>query len=846
MRLESSRAALRIARRELRGGIAGFRVFLACLVLGVAAIAAVGSLSEAIHAGLVRDGRALLGGDVTLRLTHRPATDEQRRWLAGQGRVAESAEMRAMARRADGTARTLVELKGVDAAYPLFGTLDLAPAMTVVEATAPRDADGVRLWGGVIEANLGDRLGVGLGDRIAVGDAAVEIRAVIEREPDRSTGALVLGPRLLVARDAVEASGLIKPGSLVRFHYRIGLPDDSDIEAWVGELERAFPDAGWRVRDLRNPAPGLSRFIDRLTVFLTLVGLTALLVGGVGVSNAVRSYLDGKTATIATLKCLGAPAGLVFQAYLAQIMALAAVGIAIGLAIGALATPVAGWLIGDNLPVRLRLGLHPGPLALAALFGLLSALTFTLWPLGRAREVPGAMLFRDRVAPALARPRPSVIAAVGVCVLALAATAIASADEQRFAWGFVLGAIAVFAAFRLAAWAVMRLAARARRPRNPCLRLALTALHRPGAATPGVILSLGLGLTVLVAIALIEANMSHQVNETLPEEAPGFYFIDIQPDQIERFTETVSAFPGVTAVDSVPMLRGRITRIAGAQAEQVEVPPDSQWALRGDRGLTWAATPPPSARIVAGEWWPEDYDGPALISFDEEIAAGFGVGVGDELTLNILGREVTATIANLRRIDWGTLGINFVIVFAPGVLNSAPQTHIATVHIDPASEGALEKAVIDAFPNVSAIRMKEALASVNRILGQIGVAVRSTAAIALVAGMLVLAGAVAAGHARRVYDGVVLKVLGASRREVLSAYVLEYALLGLVTAAISAGLGVVVAWVVITRVMHAEWTFFPSGVVVTTLLALAITVVFGFAGTWRALGEKAAPLLRNE
>ena len=841
----TTQAAVKIARRELRGGLHGFRVFLGCLILGVGAIAAVGSLSEAIQSALVRDGRVILGGDVKLRLSHEPASAEQRAWFASPGRVTESIEMRAMARRADGDARTLVELKGVDGAYPLFGSVELAPAQALPTALETRLVDGEPVFGVAVEEGVLNRLDAAIGDRLMIGDATVEVRAQIVREPDRSTGQLILGPRLMLSADAIWASGLIKPGSLVRYHYRIDVAD-AGIGAWVEALQDEFPDAGWQQRDLRDPAPGLSALIDRLTLFMTLVGLTALLVGGVGVSNAVSGYLENKTATIATLKCLGAPPSLVFQAYLSQILALSSIGIAVGLVLGVATPPLAGWFLGDALPVQVRFGIHPSALALAALFGLLSAIAFTLWPLGRAREIPGATLFRDRITPAHVRPRASVIAAIALFAVGLAATAILSAEEKQFAWGFVGGALAVFLVFRLAAMMAMAVAKRAGRPRWPGLRLAIANLCRPGAPTPSIVLSLGLGLTVLVAVVLIEANLNRRIGKTIAEEAPGFYFIDIQPDQLEPFLDTVRNFPGVDQVASVPMLRGRITHIDGTPASEVTIAQDAQWTLRGDRGLTWAVAPPENSIVVAGDWWAPDYRGPPLISFDAEIAAAYGIGIGDTLTVNVLGRAITAEIGNLRQIDWSTLGINFVIVYAPGALEGAPRTHIATVVLDPAQEGALERAVIEAFPNVSAIRTKEAIKSVNEIVAKVGTAIRSTASIAIIAGVLVLAGAVAAGHARRVYDGVVLKVLGARRREILAAYLIEFGLLGLITAAISGVLGTLVGWLVVTQVMEDRWTFFPTSLLTVSAIALAITLGLGFVGTWRALGEPAAPLLRNE
>jgi len=834
--------AFRLARRELRANVKGFRVFIACLTLGVAAIAGVGSLSESIVAGLRADARTLLGGDVDLRLVSRPAQPAEAAFLSTNSQaVSKVVEMRAMARPEQGSNRTLVEMKAVDGAYPLVGAIKLAPAQPLAAALARRD----EAWGAVVEANLLRRLKLKLGQRVVIGDVVFEMRGTIVAEPDRVATVFSLGPRFLVAAQALDATGLVRPGSQIHYHTRVLLAPTTDGEAWIETVKRAFPKAGWRIRGLDAAAPGVQRFIERMTLFLTFVGLTALLVGGIGVGNAVKSYLDGKTATIATMKCLGAPAVLVFRIYLLQVAALALVGISFGLAVGAFLPLVGLWVAAAWLPVQPVVALYPLPLALAAAFGFLTALTFALWPLARARDVSAAGLFRDLVAPIRARPRRSDAVLVAAGVVALAGLTIVSASEQSFSYWFVGGSLVTVAILRAAAAGLIAVAARFKGWRSAPWRLGMAAIHRPGNATLSVVLSLGLGLSVLVAITLIEGNLSHQIDERLPEEAPAFFFIDIQPDQAEPFDAAVSAVDGARGLRRVPSLRGRIVKIAGAAVEDAEIAPGSTWAVRGDRALTYAAEVPTDTRITAGKWWPADYRGPPQISLDAGLARGFGVDLGDTLTLNVLGREFTATIASLREIDWRSLRFDFAIIFAPGTLEGAPHSHIAAVNATPAAEDAVERAIARAFPNVSAIRVREALAAAARILDGIGQGVRSTALISILAGALVLGSAVAAGRRRRVYDAVVFKVLGATRATVLKAFAIEYGILGLATGAIAAAVGTLTAWAVVTFLMNMAWTFLPGVVAATVAAAVALTVTAGFAGTWRALGQKSAPYLRN-
>ncbi|WP_298377815.1 FtsX-like permease family protein [Azospirillum sp.] len=835
--------ALRLARRELRGGLKGFWIFLGCLTLGVAAIAAVQSVSSGLLAGLNQDGQAILGGDVAIRQLYTPPTAEQAAFLTGAGRVSTAAEMRGMARALDEGKASLVELKAVDDLYPLYGALTLRDGVDLKNALARRDGQ----WGAVVEASLMDRLGVALGDPIRVGDSVYRVAGVLDREPDRaSSNAFSLGPRLMVALPSLEATGLLQPGSLTWWSAKIALPPGTDARAWQKEVKARFPTAPWTMRDVTNASPQVERFIERMTLFLTLVGLTALLVGGVGVGNAVRSHLDSRARSIATLKCVGAPGALVFQIYLAQILALALLGVLAGLALGAVAPLALGRVLEGVLPVSAHIGVYPGALALAALYGLLTALTFSLWPLGRAREVPAGALFRDVIAPAQGRPRAPYLIALVLAVLALAGLAVATADNKLFALWFVGGSIATFLTFRGAAALITLATARVGRVRYPGLRLALANLHRPGNPTAAVVLSLGLGLTVLVAVAQIEANFSRRVSETIPKDAPAFFFVDIQRDQFAALRDTVTGVPGTSAFESVPSLRGRIERVNGVEAEKALVNPEQAWILAGDRGITYSATLPEHSQIIKGDWWAADYRGPPLLSIHQSVADAFNIGPGAKLTVNILGRGIEATVASVRAAEFSSMAINFTMVFAPGTLEGAPQTWIATVRATPEAEGAVQKAVLSHFPNITLVRVKDALDTVGDMLGHIGAAVRVVALITLAAGTLVLAGAVAAGHRRRVYDAVVLKVLGATRADVLRAFLMEYGLLGLLTAIIAGAIGTLTAWAVLRFLMRWDWAFQPSAVLTTVLLSTAITLAFGFYGTWRALGQPSAPLLRNE
>jgi putative ABC transport system permease protein len=839
---------LRLALRELRGGVRGFLVFIACIALGVMAIAGVGSFARSLIDGLAREGRVILGGDIAFSLIHREASAAERAFLESKGKVSSVATMRAMARVPDERS-ALVELKAVDRFYPLYGTLALEPGRDLAGTLAERDG----VFGAAADPILLARLDLPLGARVSVGTATIEIRAVVNMEPDKLAGGVGFGPRLFVNEEVLRASGLLQPGSLVRWHYRLQLPrgnaDDRAADAVAAEAQAKFPEAGWEVRTRANASPQLERNIERFTQFLTLVGLSALLVGGVGVANAVKSYLERKREVIATMKALGATGGRVFSIYLLQTLLLAAVGTSVGLAAGLALPFLIAATFGTVIPLPIAPSVHVGELVLATSYGLFTALAFALWPLGRAHDVPVSALYRDAVAPERRWPRGRYVALTVGVIVGLAGLAVMFAYERRIALIFVASAAGTFVALRLIAALVMAVASRLPRSRSMIVRLAVANIHRPAALTPTVVLSLGLGLALLVTITLIDGNLRRQLNAALPERAPSLYFLDIQQGDGVRFDALVEQHAPGAKLDRVPMLRGRIASVNGTRAEDMRVPPQAAWALQGDRGITYAPAIPEGSRVVAGEWWPATYAGPPLVSLEKRIADGLGLRVGERLTVNVLGRNIDATVANLRAVDWQSLGINFVLVFSPGSFAGAPHTSIATLtHPNGGSateDVALIKAASAALPGVTVVRVKDALEAVGGLIANLVSAVRGASVLCILSAILVLGGALAASHRNRVYEAVILKTLGATRKRLLAAYALEYLTLGSATAVFGVAAGSIAAWFVVADVMNLGFVWLPAPALAAAAAALLLTVAFGLAGTLTALGHKPAPVLRN-
>lgn len=838
---------LGIAVSELRAGFGGFYIFIACVALGVAVIATVGTLSDALRAGFERQGEIILGGDVAFSRMHTRATDAERQWLEAKGRVSEAATLRTMARRPDGAEQALIELKAVDGAYPLAGRVETegAPFAGALAASGGAVADPVLL----------KQLGVAVGDKIRIGETEVVVRAALRSEPDAVADRLTYGPRVFVSLATLDATGLVQPGTLARWRYALKLPAGAvsapqDLARFRTAAKAELASSGFVIADRRDPSPQVTRTLDRLRQFLTFLGLAALLVGGVGVASAVATFIDKRRNVIATMKTLGATSRLVLAILLVQVLVIALIGVAIGLAIG-LATPevlVAAY--GDQLPIRAEVAFSPTTILVSAAYGLLVALLFTLWPLGRAELIKPSVLFRDEVAPERVWPRPAIVAGTALIALALLAFVLLMAESVRIALYFCAALVAILVVFTALGSLVTALARRAPRPRWPELALAVGNLGAPGGLTRSVVVSLGAGLSLLVAVALADASMVQELTGRLPQAAPSHFLLDVPKADAEALRAIVAReAPGAHVVEA-PMLRGRLVALKGRKTEELKPPPEAQWVLNGDRGLTYADTLPEGSTLVEGEWWAEGYAGPPLVSFERDLARHLGLAIGDEVTVNVLGRDLTARIANLREVHWESLSLNFVMVFSASALAGAPHNLLATVSLPEGTalerEAALGRAIGKAFPSVTVIRVKEALAAVTAILAKVMTAVRVAGAVTLAAGALVLAGALATAQRRRILEAVVLKVLGATRRRILVAHIAEYLMLAVVAGLFAVALGAVAAWVAVGEMMHIPFTFSLEAVAEALGLAVLLVLLFGALGTWAVLRAKPAAILRSE
>jgi putative ABC transport system permease protein len=834
--------ALRFAARELRSGVKGFRIFLACLALGVAAIAAAGSTAEAFRQGLAAQAREILGGDLAIDVRQRDFTPAEREAFGRIGRTAYSAGAQAMAEAPSGE-RRLVELRGVGPGYPLAGTLALTGAPSLAAALAPGGDGAV---GAAVEPALLDRLGLKLGDRFKVGDSAFIARAVLVSEPDR-IGKFALGPRVVTSLDAIQRSGLLQPGGLYAETVRIALPAGADPRAAVRGLRRALPGSGLDIRDRYDAAPGARRLIDRLEYFLGFIGLAALLAGGLGVYGAVSAYLETRKLSIAVLKALGAEGPLIRDTYLIQIGLLAGLGVGLGLAIGAAAPLAIGALARGQLPIPALFAVYPWPLAKAGLFGLLSAAAFSLEPLARARATPPAALFRRDLS-GRAGWGPETIGA-GLAGVGLAGLTVVTAPTPVTAVVMIAGVLAALGLLWALGRAAVALAARWRGAARGAVRLGLANLAGPRSAARTATPAIGLGVALLSAVVLIQSSLLAQVREVAPKSAPAVVFTEIPADRAAAFDAEVARAIGALEPDRylrLPFATGRITALRGRPVDRRAIAPDQRWAFDNDISLSVIGAEPAGANIVRGRWWPADYTGPPLVAMDAQIARAGGLGAGDTITLSILGRDIDARIAALRKVDWGGFGPDVALVVDPHALEGAGLRNIALARMNKPQEQALTRALGADFPAVNVISVREQLEAADALFQRLALAVRGAAAVAALAGLLVLAGSIAAGAQARAREAAMLKVLGAARAQVLAAYGVEFGAVGLIAGAAGTALGAAAAWPVVTLVFQARWSVDWAGVAALVGGAAAITGAGGLLAALLALSRRPAPVLRAD
>lgn len=813
-------AAWGIARRDLSARFSGLRLLLVCLFLGVGALAAIGSLTGAIRSQLQAEGRMILGGDLEVEVWQRKLDDEEKAFIGQYGMLSEGLRLQGMASTPDAAAP--VELKAVDVKWPLVGSLVLASGEHV--GAPPPDT----AW---LAPGAAERLGIGVGDSFTLGTRTVRVGGIIAEEPDRLSEGFQLGQTVIVPLGLPEAAGLVAPGSMYQSKTRVSFNAEYDADGVEAAIAQEFPGRGYDFRNAERASPGAERFVSRLGEFLTLVGLAALVIAGIGIGLGVNSYLEARRRAIATLKILGATSNDIVKIYGLQIGAAALAGSAAGLLAGFAVTPLLASALGDLLPVQTGIVFDPLALLRALAFGLLVALVFAAPPLLRARDFPAMALMRARVSP-LARAWRSYALPVGLGLAGIVALTLIGSPTPLQSAMFLAGAAVLLALLWLLGLAIRHAAAKAPRPANPILRSGLANLHRPGAATGSLVTALGFGLAAFVLLAAVQTSLAGNIARSVPERAPDYFVLDVPKAGLDEFRQTIERFAPGSEVTAVPTLRGAVIAYGPegnqTRVDELEELPEGAWALRGERGLTYSSTLPEGNSITAGTFWPANPSGEPEVSVDEELANAIGLQIGDTITVSLLGVERTARVTSFRRIDWESLGFNNVFVFSPNALEDAPHNFAATIDLPQGSSGSgLLRLLIDAFPSSSVIEVGPLLTEARAILDQVALAILAAAAVAVLAGLAVLLGAIAAARAARTYDTVVLRVLGASRRQLMGLLLAEFGLLSALLAGVALALGSGLAWLVITQVFDFDWL--PDWPRIFMVLAAGLVLVLGFA-----------------
>lgn len=882
-----------MAWRETRSAWRHFVYFLVCIAIGVGALTGVSLFGAEVEKTVNKEARSLLGGDLEVRLSHPLSSQGQTVLDSLNSRgisLTHVSELVAMVARTDsstsGQPTQIVELKAVEPGYPLYGQVRLNPQGDLAELLGLQSVrcQDIATFGVVVQESLLIKMGLRIGDCLKIGQGFFRIVAVVRTEPDRMANAFSLGPRVLMSQEGLQAAELVKVGSRIRERYLVKIPSNLPVDPLLYELRGRLESDAARVSGYKDAQPQLKQFLDQLTRYLGLIGLTALFIGGLGVATSVHAFVREKLTTIAILKTIGADSPTIIRTYALQAMMLGLAGSLIGLVIGVALQQGLPWMIAALMASDLldQLGLAEGgmsislvPLVKGLALGLLSTLLFTLWPLLTIREVKPARIFRREVvpmAPTISQnmhpwwkawrevDRWKAITSIGIG-LGLALLSMWQAGSWRVGVLFIAAFTGAVLLLGLAARVVLRALTRWPRPDPLIVRQALGNVLRPGSQAVSITIAIGIGVMVVTTVSLVERSLLAQIGENRPTDAPTFFFIDIQPDQTEEFLRLMHQQTNDLAPHLTPLVRSRLAAIKGqpiklealSEAEEQKEKSDAKkeqrkkWYLTREYVLTFLQELPKDNQVVAGEWWkPGQTFTKPLISIEEEAAMQLGLTVGDTMEVDIQGVPVAGEIGSIRKVEWGNFSTNFYMIFSPGSLDGAPHTYVATVHVSPSEEVAVQQAVVTTFPNVTAINMGDMLDSFARVLDRLSLAIRAVALFCVLSGCFVMAAALAATRYRRLYESVILKALGATRMVIAQSFAVEYALLGALGGLLGTVLASMLSWAVLETVFDLSWSLQPTVLASGCAATVILTVLVGFFSTYRILGQPPLVVLRHE
>ena len=881
--------SLKLAWRETASSWSRFFFLFLCIALGVGAIVAVDLFASNVEQAILGDARGLLGGDIELswRRTISKKGQEVLNSLSKRKiAISHITELAAMAavesdelHDQDTTATSqLVELKALDAFYPLYGKLIVEPSQASGQLLAPIQSGCQRLpcFGAIAEKSLLIRLNVGLGSELHIGQASFIITAILDKEPDKIATAFSLGPRVMISREALEATELVKTGSRIHERYRLKLPASTSLEQWLGELRGRLSREGVQVSSYRDAQPRLRRFLDQLTLYLGLIGLTILLVGGIGVACTMQGFIAQKTPIIATLKTLGADSPQIIKIYLTQSLLLGGIGSLVG---GLLGTG-----LHQGMPLLLQgiipdtFPMHPTfiPILRGIALGTLATLAFSLWPLLAIRHVSPALVFRQNVdQPMIQEGHQSWITTLMTLLkqwwkdpvrrltsLSIAGCLLGLAIWQAHSWSlglffsgaFLVAIMALLGGTSVLFWLLRHI----QFPQKLLLRHATHNLQRPGNFTKAMTLAIGIGVMLMFTLMTVQRTLLDLIEDQIPTSAPSFFFIDIQPDQYALFKQTLENHIPDAPYNLVPVVRSRLSKIDGRPINPEEHKGKRNgWYFTREYVLTTFELLPKDNVLTQGQWWenspptdsvgdPQALNNHPLVSVEEEAAKILGLSLGSNITFNIQGVPFDATVSSFRTVDWGSFSLNFFMIMEPGSLDGAPITYIATAKVPETIQIPLQQAIVSAMPNVTAIHVGDVMDNIAKIFRQLAMGIQALALLCLITGAIVMIAAISINRYRRQHELAILKALGGSRGILLFSLGTEFGLIGGFAGLVGLGLGCLLSWSILHFFFDLTWTINLTVLLTGLLMTIILTLVTGVLGTYRLLGLPPLSVLRQE
>ncbi|MBX2835204.1 MAG: ABC transporter permease [Gammaproteobacteria bacterium] len=812
---------LGLALRDLHGSRAMRSLWLFCasLVLGIILVSACANLLELVKQGFAEQQRHLFGGD--LQISQRtPLSKEQLAWIQANGDVSLLLELRTMLGTENGEF-TVVELQSVDTAYPLYGEVELSNSHTLHSAMALSD-DG--LWGAAFDPVLIEQLGLKAGQVVTIGELEMELRATIIQQPDRSLRADVRGPPVLVHKEALTASGLLQPTSLVDYDYRVRISDDPAI--WRDRLSQQFPTATWEVQTIQDRSDLVSDRLNKVASVLLLIGFSTLFIGGLGVSNSINAWLQTKFSTVATLQSLGFKDAQVAWIFVGQVIILGAIASAVGAVLGACIAWFTALSLSARLPMDTGITQLLLPTLLSIVFGVLTSLLFALPLLGRTLKLPTGHLIRGLIPDSATTPKNYRRATLAVFII-LVALLLLLIPEPWVAIGFVLVFIGLLLLLELIIKGIRTatrwLSSLVIFKQRVAVRLASASLSRKSSSLRPMLLSLGTALTLIVAASLVIAATVNTLNSTVPGRAPSLVFYDLQQPQVDSFTQLVQSIDGFQEMAVVPLVLGRLTKVNG---ETLSSSNSAQRALEAndEHKLSYRNASIDNTTVDRGAWWPDDYDGSTLVAMEDREADQLGLQVGDNLMFSILGEDIPATLTAIYSQARFETSFWLEAVFSPGVLDPFITRNIGSIRVDAGKDVSAMSAVATEYPNVVMVRTAKVLAAARSVLASASWGVLAIAIVSLAASILVMGSVVAVSRQRQLYEATVMHAVGTRTSLIFRSVIYEYLLLALTLTLFATTIGTVIAWVVLEYwlklTMGGLWVLGLTIAIITSCLCL--------------------------